>query len=92
MTTRRVTRVTAAAALTIGGLLLAAAAPAGAAAASNDTISVSGHGSVRATPDTLVSDMDAWAHRSTAQAALDAASQVATAVVDALEANGRAGE
>ncbi|HWC35438.1 MAG TPA: SIMPL domain-containing protein [Mycobacteriales bacterium] len=79
----------AAATLILGGLVVAAApAAASSASASNDTVSVSGHGSVKATPDTLVSDLDAHAKRASAQDALDGAGQVATDVINALEANG----
>ncbi|HVV77656.1 MAG TPA: SIMPL domain-containing protein [Mycobacteriales bacterium] len=75
--------------LTVGGFALAGVSPATAATqGSNDTVSVSGHGSVKATPDTLVSDLDAHAKRDSAQDALDAAGQVAMNVINALEANG----
>ena len=85
-----VTRTVAIATFTIGGLVVAGATPAGAATRhhTNDTVSVSGHGSVKATPDTLISDLDVHAKRDSAQDALDAVSQSATDVINALEANG----
>lgn len=87
---RAATRIAAVSMLAAAGLSATAALPATAAAGngSNDTISVSGHGSVKAKPDTLISYLDAHARRDTAQDALDAAGQVATNVVNALEANG----
>ncbi|HWB67710.1 MAG TPA: SIMPL domain-containing protein [Mycobacteriales bacterium] len=56
--------------------------------AHTDSVSVSGHGSAKGTPDTLVIDFDAHATQSTAKAALDTAGSAATAVIDALEAQG----
>ncbi|HVW81184.1 MAG TPA: SIMPL domain-containing protein [Mycobacteriales bacterium] len=88
MSSHRMTKVAAATALAAGGLILSTAPPAGAAPAPADTVSVSGHGSVKGTPDTLIADMDAHARAANASDALSAASQVATNVVDALEANG----
>jgi uncharacterized protein YggE len=70
-------------------LAISGAAPAVAHSGSTpDSISVSGHGSVEGTPDTLISDMTVHAKRDSAQAALDAAGQIVQQVVDALEANG----
>jgi uncharacterized protein YggE len=83
----RVTKVAAATAIAFGGLIVAGATPA-VASGSTDSVSVSGHGSVKGTPDTLIADMDAHATRSSASDALSAASDVATSVVNALEANG----
>jgi hypothetical protein len=88
LTARRLTQVAAASALAFGGLVVTSAAPASAAPSSTDSVSVSGHGSVKGTPDTLIADMDAHAHAANATDALSAASQVATSVVNALEANG----
>ena len=82
------TKVAAATTLVFGGLVATSAAPAVAAGGSPDTVSVNGHGSVKGTPDTLIANLDAHATRDSASAALGAASQVATDVVNALEANG----
>jgi hypothetical protein len=83
----RLTQVVAVSTIVLGGLAVAGASPA-AAASSGDQVSVSGHGSVKGTPDTLIADMDAHAKRSSASDALSAAGVVATSVIDALEANG----
>ena len=82
------TKVAAATTIAFGGLIATAASPAVAAGRSDDTVSVSGHGSVKGTPDTLIADMDAHAKRAAASDALSAASDVATNVINALEANG----
>ncbi|HWA65504.1 MAG TPA: SIMPL domain-containing protein [Mycobacteriales bacterium] len=87
MALHSLTKVAAATTLAFGGLVVASATPA-AAAPSTDSVSVSGHGSVKGTPDTLIADMDAHARAANASDALTAASQVATNVVNALEANG----
>lgn len=88
LTAIRITKLVAATSIAFGGMAVAGATPAVAAGSSPDSVSVSGHGSVQGTPDTLIADMDAHANRPAASDALDAASQVATSVVNALEANG----
>ncbi|HEX3900296.1 MAG TPA: SIMPL domain-containing protein [Mycobacteriales bacterium] len=82
------TKIAAVTTLAFGGLVVAGATPAVAAGASTDSVSVSGHGSVKGTPDTLIADLDAHATRPAAADALAAAGQVATGVINALEANG----
>jgi hypothetical protein len=88
MLTARLRKLAAVTALTFGGLAATGAAPAFASAGSTDSVSVSGHGSVKGTPDTLIADLDAHATSSSASDALNAAGQVATSVINALEANG----
>lgn len=85
---RGLTKVAVVTTMAFGGLIVAGASPAAAAGGSTDSVSVSGHGSVKGTPDTLIADLDAHATRPSAADALDAASQVATSVISALEANG----
>jgi uncharacterized protein len=87
-TNYRLTKIVATAVVAFGGIAIVGASPAAAAGASNDTVSVSGHGSVKATPDTLVTDLDVHATRSSASDALSAAGPIATSVINALEANG----
>jgi len=83
------TRTVVATALTAGGLVVAGAAPAVAAGdSSNDTVSVSGHGSVKGTPDTLNSHLQVHARRASTQRALEACGHVVTKVIDALKASG----
>ncbi|HEX3707012.1 MAG TPA: SIMPL domain-containing protein [Mycobacteriales bacterium] len=82
------TKIVAATIVAFGGLIATAASPAVAASGSNDSVSVSGHGSVKATPDTLIADLDAHAKRASASDALSAAGDVAASVINALEANG----
>jgi uncharacterized protein YggE len=86
-TALRFTKFATVATVALGGVGFVGAAPA-VASPSDDTVSVSGHGSVKATPDTLLADLDAHAKRANASDALAAASDVATAVISALEANG----
>ena len=82
-------RTVAATALTAGGLAIAGASPAVAAdGATNDTVSVSGHGSVKGTPDTLVSHFDAHTRRASTQGALEACGRVVKRVVGALKETG----
>jgi uncharacterized protein YggE len=84
----RITKAVAVATVAFGGLAVIGASPAAAASASNDSVSVSGHGSVQATPDTLVSDLDVHAKRASASDALSAVGPIATSVINALETNG----
>jgi uncharacterized protein YggE len=85
---RGLSRVMVVTALTAGGLAAAGTSPATAADQSTeDSVSVSGHGSVKGTPDTLVGHFVVHAKRGSTQAALEAASKTATAVVAALKAN-----
>jgi hypothetical protein len=88
LTAFHLSKVAAATTIAFGGLIATTASPAVAASGSNDTVSVSGHGSAKGTPDTLIADMDAHAKRAAASDALSAAGEVATNVINALEANG----
>ncbi|HVT63847.1 MAG TPA: SIMPL domain-containing protein [Mycobacteriales bacterium] len=85
-----ITRTVVATTLAVGGLGIASTAPAFAAADdnTNDTVSVSGHGSVKGTPDTLISHFKAHTKRASTKDALDACGQVVTQVTDALKAEG----
>jgi uncharacterized protein YggE len=84
---RRLTTVAAATMFAISGLAAASANPASAAGRADDAVNVSGHGSVKGTPDTLIASLDAHARRANASDALSAASDVASNVIAALEAN-----
>jgi uncharacterized protein YggE len=76
-------------ALMAGGLAISGATPAAAADTSTeDTVSVSGYGSVKGTPDTLDSHLQVHARRASTEAALEACGRAATRVIDALEASG----
>jgi uncharacterized protein YggE len=75
--------------LATGGLVVAGASPAAAADDStNDTVSVSGHGSVKGTPDTLISHFEAHARRASTEAALNDCGRVVTRVINALKESG----
>ena len=85
---RRLSTVAAVTTIAVSGFVAAGAPPAAASGRSDDAVSVSGHGSVKGTPDTLIADLDAHAKRANASDALAAASDVASKVIAALEANG----
>lgn len=83
------TRTAVATTLAVGGLVVAGATPAAAADdTTNDTVSVSGHGSVKGTPDELISHFRVHAKRSSTEDALNECGDVVTKVIDALEAEG----
>lgn len=86
---RSFTRTILATTLSAGALVVAGAAPAVADdSTTDDTVSVSGSGNVKATPDTLVTHFVVHAKRASTQAALAAAGKAASRVVAALEAEG----
>jgi hypothetical protein len=86
--TYRLIKTVAATTAVFAGFGVLGASPAVAASSSGDAVSVSGHGSVKGTPDTLIADMDAHAKRTNASDALSSAGAVAASVISALEANG----